>query len=132
VAVEFADPPVLHPAQLPVVASGAWQRMEHQAAEQRATRIGHDPVAIDWSALFSSAGFTDITDRTITAGHTAPLDPEQRRWLERHVRRNVEWVEGSLSEDDRSALLAFVDAPFAEDVHFVLERRVLTARRPVD
>jgi SAM-dependent methyltransferase len=130
VAIEFAAPPSLRPAHLAVVASGAWARMEAAAAAQRATRIGHDAVAIDWPALFSTAGFTDITDRTILVEHAAPLGSDQLQWLEGHVRRNVEWVEAALSADDRSALLAFVDAPLAEDVHFALERRVLTARRP--
>ena len=131
VAVEFAAPPALEPANLSVVASGAWERMEAAAAAQRATRIGHDPVAIDWAGLFASAGFTDITDRTLTVEHSAPLGPAARRWVERHVRRSVEWVEGELRHDDRDALLAFADAPLADDVHVVLERRVLTARRPV-
>ena len=81
-------------------------------------------------AINATAGFTDITDRTISVAHTAPLGPEPRRWVQRHVRRNVEWVEAALSVDDREALLALADAPLADDVHIVLERRVLTARRP--
>jgi SAM-dependent methyltransferase len=130
VAIEFAAPPAIQPTNVPVVASGAWHRMEVAAAEQRAARIGHDPVAIDWAALLTTAGFNDITDRTISVAHTAPLGPEPRRWVQRHVRRNVEWVEAALSVDDREALLALADAPLADDVHIVLERRVLTARRP--
>jgi SAM-dependent methyltransferase len=130
VAIEFASAPALLPATLAVVASGAWARMEAATAVQRTARIGHDPVAIDWPALFASAGFTDISDRTLTVEHPSPLGPAQRRWVERHVRRNVEWVQGALSTGDRDALLAFADTPIGDDVSVVLERRVLTARRP--
>jgi SAM-dependent methyltransferase len=131
VAIEFGAAPTLGPASLPVVASGAWARMEAAASAQRAARIGHDPLAIDWAALFESAGFTDITDHTLGVEHSAPLGPTPRRWLERHVQRNVEWVQAALSDDDRAALITFADAPPADDVQVVLERRVLTARRPM-
>jgi ubiquinone/menaquinone biosynthesis C-methylase UbiE len=130
VAIEFASPPVLAPADHPVVRSGAWTRMEQAAAQQRAERIGHDPVAIEWATMLTSAGFTDVTDQVITVEHAAPLGMEQRRWLERHVRRNAEWVTDSLSAEDQLALTAFADGPLGDDLHIVLERRVLTARRP--
>jgi len=130
VAVEFASPPALAPTDHPVVRSGAWSRMEQAAAEQRAQRIGHDPVAIDWATMLTSAGFTDVTDQVITVEHAAPLGTEHRRWLERHVRRNVEWVTDSLLVEDRAALAAFADGLLGDDLSIVLERRVLTARRP--
>jgi SAM-dependent methyltransferase len=130
VAVEFAAPPAVRPSQLQVVESGAWSRMEQAAAGQRAARIGHDPLAIDWASLLSGAGFSDITDQVITVEHAAPLGAASRQWLARHVRRNVEWVNDSMSGDDVASLLAFADAPIDDAVEVVLERRVLTARRP--
>jgi SAM-dependent methyltransferase len=130
VAIEFAAAPALRPADLPVVVSGAWDRMEQAAADQRARRIGHDPLAIEWSALLATAGFTDVTDQVILVEHRGPLGAEERQWLARHVRRNVEWVNDSLSGDDLTSLLAFADTPIDDAVEVVLERRVLTARRP--
>ena len=131
IMIEFAGQPTAVPDHDPLVQSGAWARMEGAIAGEIRNRLGLDPVTVDWPTLLGAAGFTDITDRTITVEHEAPLDDVTRAWLVAHVRRGLEWAADPLSPDDAAGLAALADSVATRSDLFVrAERRVLTARRP--
>jgi len=126
VMIEFAGPPEALPADDP--AQGAWDRLEAGVVASRNERIGVDPNTIDWPQLLADAGFELITDDVLSADHCPPLDDVARQWLQRHVERSIEWLDGTLSDDDVVALSALAAR---DDLSLRHERRVLTARRPL-
>ena len=130
VMIEFADPPEALPADDPAI--DAWNRMEAGVVASRNQRIGVDPNTIDWPTLLAAAGFEAITDATLSAVHDAPLGDAARQWLQRHVERGIEWLDGTLAADDVTQLTAVAAAiPTRDDLTLRHERRVLTARRPL-
>ena len=133
VVVEFAGSPAVLPATDPLVAGGAWARLEDAATATLLTRLGFDVIGHDWPAELVAAGFVAVTDRVVTFHHDAPLDDTGRRWLVRHVRRGIQMAGEALPVADATALEAFatqVEAGQRDDVFMTGERRVLTARRP--
>jgi SAM-dependent methyltransferase len=126
VMIEFAG----HPTAVPAgdAAEDAWNRMEAGVSESRNQRIGVDPLTIDWPGLLSAGGFDHITDQTLVVHRPAPLDATSKAWLERHIHRSIEWLDGQLSDADVADL-----SPLAsrDDLFVRQERRVLTARRPL-
>ena len=133
VLVEFGGDPRVLPDDDPLVAGGAWRRMEDAATATLAERLGHDMIGRDWPAELSDAGLEDVTDRVVTFRYDAPLDEVPRRWLVRHVRRGIEMSGEALEPGDADALVAFADAVEASeraDPFVEAQRRVLTARRP--
>ena len=133
VMVEFAGSPSVLPDDDPLVAGGAWDRLEHAATASLLTRLGFDVIGHDWPAELTAAGFTGVTDRVVTFHHDAPLDETGQRWLVRHVRRGLQMAGEALPAADGAALEAFataVEAGERRDAFMRGERRVLTARRP--
>jgi len=133
VLVEFGGDPSVLPDDDPLVAGGAWGRMEEAATASLAERVGHDMIGRDWPTELAAAGLEDATDQVVSFRYDAPLEELPRRWLVRHVRRGVGMADEALSTDDAAALEAFADAVEAgerADPFVVAERRVLTARRP--
>ena len=134
VLVEFGGDPRVLPDDDPLVAGGAWRRMEDAATASLAERLGHDMIRRDWPTELAAAGLEEVTDRIVTFRYDAPLDDVRRRWLVRHVRRGIEMAEDALDAGDAGALEAFADAVEARervDPFVEAQRRVLTARRPV-
>ena len=133
VLIEFGGDPRVLPDDDPLVARGAWGRMEAAATASLAERVGHDMIGRDWPTELIAAGLEHVTDRVVTFRYDAPLDELPRRWLVRHVRRGIEMGGGGLDRDDADALGAFADAVEASernDPFVEAQRRVLTARRP--
>jgi len=117
----------------PLVANGAWQRLENAATASLAQRLDPGMIGRDWPAELISVGLADVTDRVVPFRYNAPLDELPRRWLVRHVRRGIGMAGEALSADDLAALEAFaaaVETGERTDPFVVAERRVLTARRP--
>jgi len=132
VLIEFGASPRVLPDDDPLVAGGAWRRLEDAAIAALAQRLDPGMIGRDWPADLTRAGLTDVTDRVVPFRYDAPLDELPRRWLVRHVRRGVGMAEGALSAEDVAALEAFaaaVEAGERSDPFVVAERRVLTARR---
>jgi SAM-dependent methyltransferase len=130
VIIEFADPPTALPVDDPAL--DAWNHMEAGVAASRNERIGLDPLTIDWPKLLAGVGYESITDAVLSAHHDAPLDAAARWWLQRHVERGVEWLDGTLSDDDVAQLTTVAaDISTRDDLTLRHERRVLTARRPL-
>lgn len=130
VMIEFAGPPEALPADDPL--TEAWQRMESGVVASRNGRLGVDPNTIDWPTLLAEAGFEAITDITLSAEHEAPIGATERRWVQRHIVRSIEWLDGTMQPDDVDALTALADTvPSRDDLVLRHERRVLTARRPL-
>jgi SAM-dependent methyltransferase len=133
VMIEFGGRPEVLPPGDPLVAGGAWQRLEDAATASLLERLGFDAVGHDWQSDLSRAGFVDVNDRIVTFRHEAPLDEIGRSWLARHARRGLEMAGDALSGSDAAALDAFataVESGGREDAFVAAERRVLTARRP--
>jgi SAM-dependent methyltransferase len=129
VLVEFGDPPTVLPDGDPLLTSGIWGRFQDATAATLRERLGLDPVAVDWPALLTEAGFDDITDDMRTAHHPAPLAPVAQRWLAAHVGGGVDMAAAGLSAADVAALEAFArDVPNRGDLAVGATRRVLTAR----
>ena len=132
VMLEFAGAPAALPDDDPLAVDGTWARLEAATTAARNERLGLDPVTVDWAALLTGAGFTGITDTTMVAHHRAPLEATAREWLERHVRSGIEFVGDALSAADVAALTALAHQVSTRNDLFVsMERRVLTARRPI-
>ena len=131
VLVEFAGPAAVLPSDDPLLASGAWSRLESNVAAVLRERLGLDPVTLDWPGRLATAGFTAIADRTRVAWHDAPLEGRSRRWIAQHVNRGLRTVGDMLPTADIAALQDLVDlAARRSDLFVRIERRVITARRP--
>lgn len=133
VLVEFGGDPRVLPDDDPLVASGAWHRLEDAATASLKRRLDPGMIGRDWPSDLAGAGLTDVTDRVVPFRFDAPLDDLPRRWLVRHVRRGIGMAADTLSAADADALQAFataVEAGERTDPFVVAERRVLTARRP--
>ena len=133
VMVEFGGDPSVLPDDDPLVAGGAWRRLEDAATASLAHRLDPGMIGHDWPAELAAAGLTDAADRVVPFRYEAPLDDLPRRWLVRHVRRGIGMADDALSPVDAAALGAFADAVETgerTDPFVVAERRVLTARRP--
>lgn len=133
VMVEFAGDPRVLPDDDPLVAGGAWQRLEDAATAALAHRLDPGMIGRDWQSDLADAGLTDVTDRVVPFRFDAPLDDLPRRWLVRHIRRGIGMTPDAVSAADAVALEAFataVEAGERTDPFVVAERRVLTARRP--
>ena len=133
VLVELAGSPHVLPPSDPLVAGGAWERLERAAAAALVERLGFDAFGHDWPADLARAGFARVSDRVAPFRHDAPLGELGRRWLVRHVRRGIGMGAGALAAGDADALEAFaaaVERGERADAFVAAERRVLTARRP--
>ena len=110
VVVEFGgDPKVLHDGD-PIVAGGAWARLEAGARASLVERLGRDVFSRDWPRDLRRAGLADVTDELVTFGYAAPLDELRRRWLVRHVRRGLGMAGEALRHGDVEMLDAFARA----------------------
>ncbi len=133
VLIEHAGPPNALRDDDPIVVSGAWERLEDATASSLTERLGFHAAAHDWASELAGAGLEDVSDRLVTIRHEPPLDADGRAWLERHVRRGIDWGKDTLDPDDAVALEALADAVAAgarTDAFAEIERRVLTCRRP--
>ncbi len=133
VVVEFGGHARVLPAADPIVAGGAWERLETGARAALVERLGPDVIGRDWPRDLRLAGLTDVTDELVSFAHDAPLDELPRRWLVRHVRRGIGMAGDALDPADGKALETFADAVERggrTDAFVVAERRVLTARSP--
>ncbi len=131
VMVEFGDVPRVLPENDPLLADGTWQRFQLATTETLNDRLGLDPVAIDWPAHLTAAGFTDITDRGFVAHHAAPLGDMPRAWLVPHILRGLEMAAERIADDDAARLRHLADqVPHRDDLEVRAARRVVTARRP--
>lgn len=128
--VEFAGPTTVLPADDPLLADGAWARLEALVAEVIGERLGNNPLQMDWPGWLAAAGFGEITDRTTVAHHPAPLGAPERQWLARRVARGLQMAGERLPAADTVALQRLADeAAHRDDLFVRIERRVLTARR---
>jgi SAM-dependent methyltransferase len=131
VMVEFGNAPTVLGPDDPLVIDGTWIRFQAATAASLTERLGLDPVSIDWPATLSGAGFGNITDLDLRAVHPAPLSATARAWLVKHLRRGIEMAADRLDARDLAALGSLADdAHHRDDLAVVVERRVLTARRP--
>ena len=110
VVVEFGGNPTVLPDDDPVVAGGAWARLEAGARAWLVQRLGPDLIGRDWPRDLRLAGLVDVTDDIVPFSSAAPLDDLHRRWLVRHVRRGVGMAGVALREGDIEMLEAFADA----------------------
>ncbi|MDO8389074.1 MAG: methyltransferase domain-containing protein [Actinomycetota bacterium] len=128
--VEFAGPTAVLPPHDPLLATGAWGRLEAHIAQVIGERLGSDPLQMHWPQWLAQAGFTDITDRVAVAHHAAPLAPQGRQWVAKRVTRGLQMVSERITAHDAAVLAELADSAAARDDLFVrIERRVLTARR---
>jgi SAM-dependent methyltransferase len=133
VVVEFGGNPTALPDDDPVVASGAWARLEAGAMASLAELLGPDVIGRDWPRDLRLAGLVDVTDDVVPFSYDAPLDELRRRWLVRHVRRGRGMAGEALTPGDIELLDAFagaVETGDRADAFVQADRRVLTARRP--
>jgi len=133
VLVEFGGHPSVLRDDDPIVAGGAWARLEDGARASLVERLGPDVIGRDWPRDLRLAGLADVTDEIVPFSHAAPLDELCRRWLVRHVRRGRGMAGDALRAGDIEALDAFADAVERgerSDAFVAADRRVLTARRP--
>jgi SAM-dependent methyltransferase len=131
VVVEFGGIPQVLPDDDPIVAGGAWARLEAGARASLVQRLGPDLFGRDWPRDLRLAGLVDVTDDIVPFSYDAPLDELRRGWLVRHVRRGSGMAGEALDTKDAETLEAFaqaVEEGERTDPFVRADRRVLTAR----
>jgi SAM-dependent methyltransferase len=77
--------------------------------ERRAAELPH--IGSDWGARLTKAGFSTVTERTITLDLRSPLPASAGRYAQASLRRMRSGLDGRLSTGDLALLDALIEGP---------------------